>query len=93
MKYIVIAVKTGEITRELPFVFPSIMVHSQVAQSLIHRITISHGWNDAHLVSAGEVSFFDGISCSGKSTTLGLESRGAIDEELIRMFDYFHGVY
>lgn len=88
-KYIVLEIKTGDVKREWPIIFPDMMVHKQVAQWMLQR---EHELKPK-VISAGLVSFFGGeVLCHGMSETLNIESRGAEDAKLIKMFDYLHGI-
>lgn len=89
MKYIVFEIKTGRVSIEMPIIFPNNFVHSEVAK-VMSKIDLL---KNAEIVSAGEVSstniagpFF------GKSETLKVESRKGIDEDMVRMHDYFSGL-
>lgn len=91
MKYIVLKTE-NMIGRELPIIFPSILVHSDVAELMQTHISMTTR-TKTKVVSAGEINLFGGeVLCSGKSTTLNISSRKDIDEELIKMYNYFHGV-
>lgn len=92
MKYVVLKVKVGSTEREMPFIFPNLMVHQNVAAYMVGLLHTAHGWDDCEIVAAGEVSLFGGVSCSGGSESLGVKSRGKQDEELFQMYDYLHGV-
>lgn len=88
MKYIVMLVPMGPDTnREVPIMFPNNLVHDEVFERMKKLCDPK-----VVCIAAGEVSFFDGVTCSGSSETLNLVSRHATDEELIRMNDYFHGI-
>lgn len=88
MKYIVLKIKD----REWPIIFPDMMVHSDVAESMQLHVIRFHD-ERSRVVAAGSISFFGGnVLCSGESETLGIESRGSEDEKLIKMFDYLHGI-
>lgn len=92
MKYIVLQIRHGETVREWPIVFPDMMVHSRVADSVKILLSRHHG-QDSRVIAAGSVSFFGGeVRCFGESETLNIESRGSEDAKLIKMFDYLHGI-
>lgn len=92
MKYIVLKVRIGQDYREMPFVFPNIMVHADAADAMMSVLGINHGW-ESEVIAAGEVSFFSGgPNCGGESTTLKVKSRWAKDDQLLRMHDYSHGI-
>lgn len=80
MKYVV---TRNENDVEELFMFPKSINHDFFAEA-ISRIKDgnSHNWQRQHRepISAG---FTDGVSCSGRSETLNLDSRGAIDAALI----------
>lgn len=81
MKYIVTRDGSG---KEEIFIFP-VAVHHDVMYNAVCRLkNQSHGnWErvDRELVSAGSC---DGVSCYGRSETLGVESRGYADAVLIK---------
>lgn len=92
MKYIVFKCSIGDDVREFPVIFPQHLVHKHVSDSMIELIKKS-GWKEVNPISAGECNFFeDEINCGGESTTLNLQSRRDIDDHLIRMFNYKHGI-
>lgn len=93
MKYVVMRVKVAsDQYREMPFIFPNMCVHSEIADSIKENLALVHQWLDVETVAAGEVSLFTAnIQCGGHSSTLDLKSRGEQDELLIRMMDYTHG--
>lgn len=94
MKYVVIEVTISDDVREMPIIFPNALVHSVVADAVI--VGMQEQWKNAKYkaVSAGEISSMDvgDGSCSGGSETLKLKSRGKLDDHLIRMHDYMHGI-
>lgn len=90
MKYIVFEVERP-LRQRIPFVFPSLLVHAQVAEALLPMLCADHGC-EPPIVSAGEVSLYsDDIQCSGGSETLGVSSLGYEDSILLRMNDYAIG--
>lgn len=90
MKYVVLEVKQKVLSIEIPIVFPSLLIHSEVAESIQHSIKINHGW-DSVPIAAGDFCPID-CHCSGRSTTLNLDSRGKKDSALIHMNDYGSGL-
>lgn len=85
MKYVVIRAKMGNLTREIPIIFPNDLTHKDVARAVVKMIPEA---KDGVPVSAGEVnSFALGAKPFGKSVTLGLSARPE-DEQLIAMCDY-----
>lgn len=84
MKYIVLKVKIdATLSVELPVVFPNILVHANVAKALQALPELK----GASVVGAGEYTHTEG-ACSGESTSLGIKSRGDVDELLLTMSDY-----
>lgn len=91
MKYLVLRAKTGGLTHEIPFIFPNNLVHRLVAGAVKSTLR-AHRYTAIECVSAGDYApSLDG-ACSGKSTTLSVESRGVEDERLIAMCDYGAGI-
>jgi hypothetical protein len=89
MKYIVMEVKDENITLEIPFLFPDIVVHAVAAEHIGYGLV--EQWPKAKIkpISAGMVQSLDcQVECSGESTSLNLKSREAIDTQLILMSDY-----
>lgn len=89
MKYIVLEVTHGGSTRELPVIFPELLVHANVAKAL----ATMRGLENAKPISAGFLSSMDvSPACHGASESLELKSRGKVDDNLIMMHDYLHGI-
>lgn len=87
MKYIVVKKQVSEfLAKEFPIIFPQELVHSEVFENIKKLIG-----DNVDVTAAGEVSLFDGVTCSGHSETLEIGSRGEEDERLFRTYDYFHG--
>ena len=95
MKYIVIRMRHKDVELEFPIIFPDGLVHSIVAGSVIAGLKAFH-LKDAeyNTVAAGDFSSTAiGCECSGVSTSLGgVKSRGAVDDNLIQLNDYLHGI-
>ena len=86
MKYIVFRKVTGSFQQEIPIIFPNSLVHLEVAQALSKIVGTSK------VVAAGEFSSLDiEPNVSGRSSSIGIGSRGKIDERLIVGNDYNHG--
>jgi len=91
MKYVVLSVKSKSdngIEREIPIIFPNILVHEDVYNHI--QILLDLSKNDIKPVSAGEYCPMRGI-CYGDSFTLKLSSREDKDTNLIKMIDYTGG--
>lgn len=85
MKYIMFEVKSGDIKRKVPIIFPSMLVHSEIAKALCKVSGLS-----SRIVGAGELSIItDG--CYGKSTTLKIGCKPN-DTKIINNYDYSHGM-
>jgi hypothetical protein len=92
MKYVVFRKKSAELTIEHPVVFSNHLVHADVAGNLTNPINgVLAGYTP---VSAGEVNFMNaGLDmCSGRSSTLDLDSRPEEDSRLILLNDYGVGM-
>lgn len=80
MKYIV----TKLDGKEVIFVFPRSIDHDRMWEAMAAIRFGDHNWerkiHDGELVSAG---FIDNGYCHGRSETLGIESRNAIDTALL----------
>lgn len=86
MKYVILEgthERTGE-KHEVPFIFPGIVNHSD-----FKRFRRYEYLRDVEIVSAGFVSFAcDGVAyCEGRSESLKMESRGAVDAAIINRAD------
>lgn len=103
-KYIILA----KGNHELPVIFPGNFVHAHVSETLRAMLAIEAmslmpaGMRDhpkvkqellrsIQPVAAGEVQF-SYVKTFGQSTTLGLQSRFAVDADLITTFPYAHGL-
>lgn len=87
MKYILfeVAVKK-DLTLNIPFVFPNVLVHQDAAEHLQHLLCMTFDTPEVKPVSAG---FFNTLTgqCGGRSESMGLESRPQ-DSDLVRLADY-----
>ena len=95
MKYIVLEVDNKGIIRELPVIFPDIMVHADMFKYMQHQMTMQHNVDSVRCVSAGFISSIAvgaAGGCYGKSESLEITSRGEEDDKLIQMLDYTHGI-
>lgn len=89
MKYIVLRQNFGSFAKEIPVIFPDVLVHSDVAETMKRLPEL----RSADVISAGFVSSLDcDVACHGESTTLKLKSRGEQDSKFIKMYDYCHRV-
>ena len=93
MKYVVLKVD-APIERRFPVIFLNFMVHADVAfsfrESLARHLKIDESL--IAIASAGELNLvLNEVRCSGKSETLGVESRED-DGRLIQMYDYLGGL-
>ena len=86
MKYIMLQVDHGGLLQNMPIIFPKELSHDEVdkvlksIKGLENAVTISAGDSDTEVV------------CHGNSTTLGLESRGVEDSQIINSMDYLNGL-
>jgi hypothetical protein len=100
MKYIVCQVqRDGAPFLNVPFVFPDVLVHAMVFSQMRALLEMQY-FSAVHktevtALSAGEFSstVFEDPSglCHGKSSTLGVASRGREDDALLGMSDYGAG--
>lgn len=83
MKYLVAVLNS----KEMMFVFPRDVDHDRMAEALeAIRFGDDHNWRrelqtEGSIIAAGFIDP-EGM-CHGRSETLGLESRGAVDTELL----------
>lgn len=85
MKYIMFEVTQGDLKRKVPIIFPSTLVHSEVAKALCKISGLS-----SRIVGAGELTIRT-TGCHGKSTTLKIGSKSD-DTKIINTYDYSFGI-
>ncbi len=85
MKYIMFAKVHKGIVHYVPVIFPTLFVHSDMAENLLNGVL-----NEYVVHSAGEVSSFDIDGVSGESTTLGV-AVDPLDNNRIKLNDYGGG--
>lgn len=91
MKYIILRLD-GKIPREVPVIFPDLLVHADVARTMTAMIkedSSNTNITDVRVVSAGFCN--TAVECFGKSDTLGITSRD-IDDAIINTWDYTFGI-
>lgn len=80
--------------REIPIIYPDVLVHKQIAEAIQPLVEQMRGEEDVtpvKVVSAGSLQLTVN-TCEGRSTTLNLESRGDTDEQQINCMPYWHGM-
>lgn len=91
MKYIVIQTRNSERQREIPIIFPKMLIHRDVYEHIARNIKFNHGeLGEVKCISAGFFTFHP-LECFGESESLGVKSR-LEDIELIKTHDYTHGI-
>ena len=90
MKYIVMQRMIGSMVREVPILFPNELVHQHVASALLKLP--GNPYKFLNKVSAAGDVDLDAVVCSGRSTTLRIDSRGKEDADLILTVEYGGGV-
>lgn len=92
MKYIVMRVEDEDpkkMSLEVPFAFPTIIVHSCMAAQMAALLHMQYPTSaKIYPISAGEFSSLGWNECHGESTSLKLKSRGEEDDQLFSMCDY-----
>ncbi|EDU6365892.1 TPA: hypothetical protein MM834_003353 [Salmonella enterica subsp. houtenae] len=91
MKYIILRLD-GKIPREVPVIFPDLLVHADVARTMATTIkedSSNTNITDVRVVSAGFCN--TAVECFGKSETLNIASRD-IDNTVINTVDYTFGL-
>lgn len=92
MKYIVMQVAGPDstIVREIPFIFPEIVVHSDMSKAM--KVMLRQQFKHPKQITCIAAGFFSSVDiitmCYGESTSLDLKSRGEEDMDLINMCDY-----
>lgn len=95
MKYIVVEVTQAGIVRELPFIFPEAFVHKSMFGYVQREYLFEHQADSVRCVGAGfinSVGVAPAGGCYGESESLGVKSRGELDDKLIPSLDYTHGI-
>ncbi len=77
--------------RHVPIIFPSQIVHSDIANEITDLLEAKYKAENIEVVSAGECNVTS-TGCSGNSETLEKISRGDEDRNVINTMDYFHGM-
>lgn len=94
MKYVVLSIKSNNLTREIPVIFPNALVHSDMYKKVKEALLLSFPGAEIKPVSAGELSLYGAEPrCNGHSGTLGIKSREHEDDQLMQMIDYGFGTY
>lgn len=83
-KYIVVQ-STDDSKDEFPFMFPSVIDHDEMWWGIHEAFKRTSKSKYVIIVSAGFIDR-NSLECSGKSETLGIESRGIVDTELFRKY-------
>lgn len=95
MKYIVVEVTQVGIVRELPFIFPEAFVHKSMFEYVQQEYLSKYRADSVRCVGAGfinSVGLAPAGGCHGESESLGVKSRGELDDKLISSLDYTHGI-
>lgn len=93
MKYIMLLIEREDANVNVPIIFPDMMNHDNVAESIKHNLGMNHDIAETKVVSAGFITMNNtGVQCHGKSETLKIKSRGKEDSIIINTYDYMHGI-
>jgi hypothetical protein len=79
--------------RDIPIIFPDFLIHSDMFRNLRTIMPTGREGRFFTLVSAGFINLAPKLVCYGKSETLGVESRGQLDSDIILLYPYQHGIY
>lgn len=93
MKYIMLQenINEGSIVRDIPFIFPEMLTHADVAEYVSHMLMMQNN-SDSYNVTAISAGFCNvGIDCFGESETLNLSAREK-DTAIINSYGYLHGI-
>ena len=91
MKYIMLACTKADMVKKVPIIFPDFLTHVEVSNSMCASPEIKQ-FDSVIVSSAGFVSSLDlDVTCTGGSETLKL-SANPEDAEIIKMYDYMHGL-
>ncbi len=93
-KYIVMEIETSGGTKfAFPVIFPDKMIHAEVfAVAKFAVPTANPEGSNVRVVAAGAIEHVTVDGLGGRSTTLGIASRGDEDAKLIDVYSYCHGV-
>lgn len=89
MKYIMFEIE-APVKRLVPIIFPDFMVHADIATVIRVVLEDEHKMKVKGVKSAGTYSVLN-YETSGHSDSLGIDSKKN-DCDVIRMYDYFHGI-
>lgn len=89
MKYIMFETEGRGLKQYIPIIFPNLLVHEFMADYM--RVALAEHDMTCRPRSAGEVRFGFTVTCSGRSSTLDLNSHPD-DAAIIEHFDYMHGI-
>lgn len=95
MKYVIIELDSGQgLIREIPIIFGADLVHHDVSEAVIRGLMLAdESIIKARPVSAGFISStLIHPGCGGQGESLKLQSRGKVDDDLIKLHDYTHGL-
>ncbi|HGA5503405.1 TPA: hypothetical protein ACISZU_000181 [Salmonella enterica subsp. enterica serovar Potsdam] len=91
MKYIILRLD-GKLPRDVPVIFPELLVHADVAKAMTAMIKEDSDnihITDIRVVSAGFCN--TAVECHGRSESLNIASR-EIDDTVINTVDYTFGL-
>lgn len=94
MKYLILKVQLGSanVPRHIPIIFPDLLVHKLVFDNTKMMLLREHNAQSVEAYSGGFVNSMDlDVSCHGESESLGVKAKEG-DADIIRSFDYRHGV-
>lgn len=94
MKYVMLKLKhlsTG-MERLVPVVFPTLLVHSDVAKSVGECQPLSSDHFSTTVDSAGFIRM-DTLECYGESESLDKKSQPERDSEVVRTYSYMGGMF
>lgn len=89
MKYIILKKIGNSFDIYHPIIFPNHLTHADMAEALLQA---NFELREFKVDSAGDFNIMSG-ECSGKSSTLGIESQPTRDTRIIRMNDYGGGMF
>jgi len=89
-KYIMLEIDDNNIQRQIPIIFPDVLVHEDVSKAISSLILGKEYSPKVRTVSAGDITI-SVSSVSGESYTLKAKSREE-DKVTINGYPYFHGL-
>lgn len=96
MKYIVVRATSSngvdDVQTDIPVIFADSLVHKDVANYTCHMLMFDdqNVTSNTEVISAGFVELLP-FRCHGRSDSIGIDSRGQLDTELMLRYEFTSG--